>query len=299
MKRLLIIGCGDVLRRALPELTRRWRVFALVRRHDPALAALGVVQLLGDLDDARSLGRIAGLADAVIHSAPPPTSGDADPRTKQLLAALGKGKSLPRSLVYIGTTGVYGDCAGALIDETRALAPLSSRARRRVDAEQQLRTFARRTGCRLVLLRAPGIYAADRLPLDRIRSATPLIRAEEDAYTNHIHAEDLARACIAGLHRGKSLQAINVVDDSAIPMGDWFDQLADAFALPRSPRLTKAEAMARLSPVQRSFMGESRRIGNDRLKHELRLTLRFPTVAAGIAAAVKQVEQPEQILGAS
>lgn len=285
MKRLLIIGCGDVVRRALPALLQGWRVTALVRRRDPALAALGVGQLVGDLDDAASLARIAGIADAVLHSAPPPTQGAADPRTTRLLAALGRGKSLPRSLVYIGTTGVYGDCAGAAVDETRPLAPATARAQRRADAERQLRAFGRRSGCRVVLLRAPGIYAADRLPLERIRAGTPLIRAEEDAYTNHIHAEDLARACIAALRRGGPQRAVNVVDDSCLPMGEWFDLLADAFALPRSPRLSKVEAMARLSPVQRSFMGESRRIGNGRLKNELRLRLRYPTVEAGIAAA--------------
>jgi len=291
MKRLLIIGCGDVLRRALPHLIRHWRVYALVRQRDAALAALGVTQLLGNLDDRRSLDRLAGLADAVIHSAPPPNEGHRDPRTTRLLAALskgrGKGKSLPRSVVYIGTTGVYGDCAGASIDETRPLAPLSDRARRRVDAERQLRAFARRTGCRLAILRAPGIYAEDRLPLERLHKATPLIRAEEDAYTNHIHAEDLARACVAALTRGRHLQVANAVDDTDLKMGDWFDLLADTFALPRSPRLSKAEALAQLSPMQRSFMGESRRIGNRRLKDELRLRLRYPTVADGLAAALE------------
>ena len=291
MNRLLIIGCGDVLRRALPYLVRHWRVYALVRQRDTALATLGVTQLLGNLDDRRSLDRLAGVADAVIHSAPPPGEGHQDPRTARLLAALsqgrGKGKSLPRSVVYIGTTGVYGDCAGASIDETRPLAPLSDRARRRVDAEQRLRAFARRTGCHLAILRAPGIYAEDRLPLERLHKATPLVRDEEDAYTNHIHAEDLARACVAALHTGRHLQVANVVDDTDLKMGDWFDLLADTFALPRSPRLSKTEALAQLSPMQRSFMGESRRIGNRRLKNELRLRLRYPTVADGLAAALK------------
>ncbi|WP_459949722.1 NAD-dependent epimerase/dehydratase family protein [Denitratisoma sp. agr-D3] len=286
MRRLLIIGCGDVVRRALPSLLHHWRVIALVRQHDPVLAGLGVVQLVGDLDRGRSLDRLAGIADAVLHSAPPPATGEKDPRTTRLLAALGKGKSLPRSLVYIGTTGVYGDCDGAQIDETRPLAPLSDRARRRADAERQLRAFGRRSGCRVVLLRAPGIYAADRLPLQRLRAGTPLVRAEEDAYTNHIHADDLAAACVAALRHGAPQRAINVVDDSAIAMGEWFDLLADAFALPRAPRLDKAAAMAALSPMQRSFMGESRRIRNDRLKTELGLRLIHPTVTAGIAAAL-------------
>ena len=287
MKRLLIIGCGDVVRRALPALLQRWRVIALVRRRDPALTALGVAQILGDLDNAASLRRIAGVADAILHSAPPPNEGTTDPRTGRLLAALGKGKSLPRSLVYIGTTGVYGNCHGDRIDETRALAPQSDRARRRADAERRLRAFGRRSGCRVVLLRAPGIYAADRLPLERLRQGTPLLVAEDDSYTNHIHADDLARACVAALQRGHPQRAINVVDDTDLKMGEWFDLLADTFHLPRAPRLSRAEAWARLSPLQRSFMGESRRIGNGRLKNELRFRLHYPNVTDGIAAAMQ------------
>ncbi|HEX5392394.1 MAG TPA: SDR family oxidoreductase [Rhodocyclaceae bacterium] len=288
MKRLLIIGCGDVVRRALPTLLSHWRVLALVRRHDPALQALGIAQIVGDLDQPRSLGRLAGIADAVIHSAPPPGEGAADPRTARLLAVLGRAKSLPRSVVYIGTTGVYGDCGGDHIEETRPLAPRSARTRRRADAERRLREFGRRSGCRVTLLRAPGIYAPDRLPLDRLRQGTPVPLPEEDAYSNHIHADDLARACIAALRRGRPNRVINVVDDTELKMGDWFDKLADAFALPRPPRLPYAEMERHLTPMQRSFMGESRRIANRRLKTELHSRLHYPTVEDGIAAALKK-----------
>lgn len=286
MKRLLIIGCGDVIRRALPTLLRRWRVLALVRRHDPALKALGVTQIVGDLDRFRTLYRLRGLADAVIHSAPPPAEGTADPRTARLLAVLGQAKSLPRSMVYIGTTGIYGDCGGDRIDETRFPAPRSARTQRRADAEQRLRDFGRRTGCRVTLLRAPGIYADDRLPLERLRQGTPVPLAAEDAYSNHIHADDLAAACVAALERGLPNRAINVVDDTELKMGDWYDLLADSFLLPRPPRMPYGEVERHLTPMQRSFMGESRRIANCRLKNELRLRLRYPTVQEGIAAAI-------------
>ncbi len=287
MRRLLIVGCGDVVRRALPQLLRHWRVFALVRRHDPGLSALGVVQIVGDLDRRDSLRRIAGIADAIIHSAPPPSSGDDDPRTARLLATLQTGKSLPRSLIYIGTTGVYGDCAGAKCDETRPIAPRTDRARRRAAAEARLRRFGRHH-CRVVLLRAPGIYAADRLPLERVRQSLPLIRAEDDACTNHIHAEDLARSLTAALRSGRSNRTYNVVDDTDLKMGDWFDRLADTFGLPRAPRLAKDAAMAQLTPMQRSFMGESRRLDNRRLKQELGLRLDYPTIEEGIAAARRE-----------
>ena len=286
MRRLLIVGCGDVVRRALPVLTRRWRVFALVRSADPALSACGVTQIIGDLDQPATLLRLRGLAQAVLHSAPPPSEGAGDPRTKRLLATLGRSRSLPRSLTYISTTGVYGDCAGAAVPETRPLATKSARARRRVAAETLLRHTACRWGMRVSILRAPGIYAADRLPLERIRRGDPLLLPEEDSYTNHIHADDLARACIVALERGRANRAYHISDDSDIRMGDWFDKLADAFGLPRPPRVTRAEAQTRLSPMLLSFMNESRRLANTRMKRELKL--RYATVDDGILAALRK-----------
>jgi len=275
------------VRRALPILTRRWRVFALVREFDPALRAAGVQQVRGDLDRPATLRRLAGLAQAVLHSAPPPGNGGGDPRTQRLLAVLARSRSLSRRLVYIGTSGVYGDCGGARVAETQPQAAITARARRRVAAEQLLRRFGR-CGTRVSLLRAPGIYAADRLPLDRIRRADPVLPSAEDVYTNHIHAEDLAAACVAALERGGANRTYNICDDSVLAMGDWFDKLADAFDLPRPPRAPRVELAARLSPLLLSFMGESRRLDNARMKRELKLRLRYPTVDAGIAAALGQ-----------
>ena len=287
MRRLLIIGCGDVMRRALPQLVRRWRVMALVRSRDPALASLGVTQIEGDLDHPATLTRLSGISDAVIHSAPPPAQGTGDPRTRRLLALMQRGKSLPRRLVYISTTGVYGDCGGARVDETRALRAQSARAARRVDAERRLRRFGHRAGrrCRITILRAPGIYAGDRLPLERLQRGLPLMLPTEDSHTNHIHAEDLGRACIAALTRGGANRTYNINDDSALAMGDWFDLLADSFAMPRAPRLPREEVKRIVPAMQWSFMSESRRLDNTRMKRELRLRLRYPTVAAGISAA--------------
>jgi nucleoside-diphosphate-sugar epimerase len=276
-----------VVRRALPELIRHWRVYALVRERDAELASLGVTQIVGDLDRWASLRRLAGLAHAVLHSAPPPEQGDTDPRTRRLLAALRR-RSLPRRLVYISTSGVYGDCAGARVFETRCTHPQTGRARRRVAAESQLRRLGATSQCRVSILRAPGIYAAERLPLERLRRGTPVFAAGEDSYTNHIHAEDLGRACIAALAHGRANRTYNASDDSDLTMGDWFDKLADAFGLPRPPRLPRSEAQGVVSPALLSFMNESRRLDNARLKRELGLRLRYPTVDAGIAAALKE-----------
>lgn len=275
------MGCGDVVRRILPQLLQRWQVLALVRVRDPRLAALGVRQLKGDLDQPETLRRLAGVADAVIHSAPPPATGVTDMRTKHLLGVLRRGKSLPRHLVYVSTSGVYGDCQGAIVRESHALIPKSARAIRRVDAETQLRAFA----CRTSILRAPGIYAADRLPLERLRRGLPLFLPQQDSYTNHIHAADLGRACLAALNRGRSNRIYNVSDDSALLMGEWFDLLADSFALPRAPRLPRKVVQQSVSPLQWSFMCESRQLDNTRMKRELGLHLRYPTVITGIKEA--------------
>ena len=293
-----------MVRRALPQLTRHWRVYALVRRRDPALAKLGVTQLIGDLDRTDTLRRLRGIAQAVIHSAPPADNSNIDLRTRRLVAnlaaplpspsanSLQARRSLLQRLVYISTTGVYGDCGGKRIDETRKLLPLSARAQRRVDAEQTLRRFGTRSGCRVSILRAPGIYAADRLPLERLRKGSPLFDAKEDVFTNHINAEDLASACITALRFGRANRAYNACDDSDIRMGDWYDKLADNFGLPRAPRLPHDEAIKLLPPMQLSFMRESRRIGNARLKRELKLRLRYPTVDSGIAAARQHMGMP-------
>jgi nucleoside-diphosphate-sugar epimerase len=285
---MLIVGCGDVVRRVLPELLQSWQVLALVRARDPRLTALGVRQIEGDLDQSATLRRLAGIADAVIHSAPPPATGETDTRTTHLLSALHQAKSLPRRIVYISTSGVYGDSQGAVVSETSALsaqAKKSARAIRRIDAERRLRAFARRAnypGCCVSILRAPGIYAADRLPLERLRQGLPLFDPAEDSHTNHIHAVDLGRACLAALRRGRPNRTYNISDDSSLLMGEWFDLLADKFALPRAPRLPREAVEQQVSPLQWSFMRESRRLDNRRMKYELGLRLRYPTVATGI-----------------
>jgi nucleoside-diphosphate-sugar epimerase len=287
---LLIVGCGDIGLRVLRLVHPRWRVLALTSTpaRAPALRALGAVPLLGDLDRPATLGRLGGLADAVLHLAPPPAGGDDDPRTRSLLRALARGGRV-RRLVYASTSGVYGDCGGARFDETRAVNPGTDRARRRVDAEAQLRCFGRRSGACVTVLRIPGIYAADRPgghPRERLLRGTPVLAAADDVYTNHIHADDLARCCVAALHRGLRQRVVHASDDSEMRMGDYFDLAADLCGMPRPPRIDRAQAAVQLSPMLLSFMSESRRLDNGRLKRELRLRLHHPTVHTGLLAGL-------------
>ncbi len=284
--RLLIVGCGDVGLRLLKLLPDRWRVFALTSSAERvgALRAAGAVPLLGNLDDPSTLRRLAGLADTVLHLAPPARDGEVDLRTRHLLAALAP--KPPAALVYASTTGVYGDCGGALIDETRRLNPGTDRARRRVDAEACLRAFGRRHGTRVCLLRIPGIYAPDRpggTPRERLLRGTPVLQAQDAVYTNHLHADDLARATLATLWRGRPQRAYNTSDDGELKMGDYFDLAADLYGLPRPRRIPRDAAQSELPLMLLSFMGESRRLLNHRLKRELRVSLRYPTPREGLA----------------
>lgn len=265
----------------------RYRVYALSRspQQFAALRLLGIIPVRGDLDQPDTLAAIAGLAHDVVHFAPPPGRGAHDTRTAHLIAALAKGSSLPQQLVYISTSGVYGDCNGELVAETRPVRPQTDRARRRADAEGRLREWGARSGVRISILRVPGIYAADRLPLARLEKGTPALKPEEDSYVNHVHADDLARIVVAALHHAHPNRMYNAADDAPQKMGDYFDLVADRFGLPRPPRIARAEAARVIPESLLSFMNESRRLVNRRIKRELRLKLRYPTVEEGIAAA--------------
>ena len=298
-ERLLIVGCGDVGQRVLRNLASgpgagRVRVLALTS--SPAqmapLRAQGATPLLGNLDEVQSLRRLAGLATRVLHLAPPPGQGDKssgsgawwrDPRTLALARALRR-RSLPQVLVYGSTSGVYGDCGGALVTEARPVAPATPRAQRRVDAERAVRHLGR-AGVRTSILRIPGIYAPDRengTPEARLRRGTPVLAAPDDVHTNHIHADDLARACQAALWRGAAQRVYHASDDSDLKMGDYFDLAADLYGLPRPPRVPRSSAQDHLSLALLSFMGESRRLDNTRLHRELRVQLHYPTVREGL-----------------
>jgi nucleoside-diphosphate-sugar epimerase len=230
---------------------------------------------------------LAGLPHDILHLAPPPSQGSLDSRTSNLIRALRRSGSIPQRLVYISTSGVYGDCSGALVDEPRPLRPQSDRARRRADAERLLRAWGRESGVRVMILRVPGIYAADRLPIERIQAGTPALTQPEDAYTNHIHADDLTRIVHAALARGRPGRIYNAADGSWLKMGDYFDLVAKSFDLPPPPRVSRMEAETLVSETLMSFMRESRRLSNRRMKQELRVRLRYPNVAAGLAEAVR------------
>ena len=282
LPRLLILGCGDVGMRLLPLLRGRFRVFAVTSQ--PArcaqLRAAGAVPIVANLDEPASLRRLAGLAATVVHLAPPLSSGLLDRRTRNLAAILPE----HGRLVYVSTSGVDGDCGGAVVAETRPVAPANARAKRRVDAEQVLRGWGARRGASVAILRVPGIYAEDRLPLKRLREGTPALAAGDDVYTNHIHADDLARIIERAIWRGRPGRVYHASDDSELKMAEYFDAVADAFGLPRPPRLPREQLRQAVTPMLLSFMSESRRLDNTRIRRELGVRLRYRRVADALQA---------------
>jgi nucleoside-diphosphate-sugar epimerase len=268
-----MVGFGDIAHRTAALLPKGTEVRAVSRSN-------GV-----DLDRPDTLQALGGWADTVLHCAPPPASGSSDPRTANLLATLDAGGILPSRIVYIGTSGVYGDCEGALVDERRPVNPQTERAVRRVDAERQLLQWGERNASAIVILRAPGIYAADRLPVERLKQGKPALVDEEDVYTNHIHADDLAGIARAALEPGAPSGVYNASDDTHLKMGAWFDLCAERLGLPKPRRVTRKEAVQEMPATMLSFMNESRRLSNRKMKETLGVRLAYPTVFEGVPLA--------------
>ena len=286
--RILVVGCGDVGMRLLNQGLRhiKWLALTSTSQRQPELRAAGALPMVGDLDHAATLARLAGVAHRVVHLAPPASSGQSDARTRHLAQALAR-RSSPRQWIYASTTGVYGDCQGQWVDEARPVQPQTDRAMRRVDAENTLRWFGRmklgQTG--IGILRVPGIYAPNRVggtPRERLLRGSPILQPSSDVYTNHIHADDLARATWLALWRGRNTRTYNICDDSRWLMGDYFERAAELYGLPKPPRVSLAIAQTQLTPMQLSFMSESRRLHNHRMKQELRLKLHYPDVLRGL-----------------
>ena len=284
--RVLIVGCGDVGLRVAGLLKASSRLMALTSSSQrvKTLQHSGITPMLGDLDKPQTLRRLAGVATHVVHMAPPPLEGKTDPRTRALVLAL-RLRSLPSVLVYGSTTGVYGDCAGEWIDETRRLQPQTARAQRRVNAQDWVNFLGKSGYPRTQVLRIPGIYALDReggTPRERLLRGTPVLQAHDDVYTNHIHADDLARATVLAMLRGKPLRPLNICDQANMKMGDYMDSVAAMWELAKPPRISREQANLQLSPMVMSFLNESRRIHAGRMTQELRLRLKYPTVMDGL-----------------
>jgi nucleoside-diphosphate-sugar epimerase len=284
---MLIIGCGYMGRRVIERAADPSQITGLVRSAESAagIAALGARPLQGDLD-ADTLPVLPSRAAQVLYLAPPPADGTTDTRMAHFLAATARDGE-PARIVYVSTTGVYGDCGGAWVDERRPARPEADRARRRYDAEQQLRAWRERSGGELVILRVAGIYGPGKLPIARLKKGLPMVAEAEAPWTNRIHADDLATVLLAALARGRDGEAYNACDGHPGNMADYFNRVADLAGLPRPPVIAGEQAGEQLSAGLRSYLAESRRLSNRKMLEELGVTLRYPSLDEGLPACFK------------
>ncbi|HEY0720149.1 MAG TPA: SDR family oxidoreductase [Gammaproteobacteria bacterium] len=291
-KTIFIAGCGDIGQR----VARQWRlrglpVRALARSQASAerLRAHGIEPVSGDLDLPESLGNFALNGEAIYYFAPPAEDGEVDLRVTTFVAALEK-QALPEMIVYISTSGVYGDRHGAWVDEETSPHPQTARARRRLYVENTLRQWGKDHGVPVVILRVGGIYGPGRLPIERLRKGLPVLREAECGYTNRIHADDLARICVAAAEYGGADRIYNVSDGQNGTMTQYFKAVAARLGLPQPREISLGEAQQQLSPAMLSYLVESRRMRNTRMLAELAITLDYPDLASGLAALDPQRE---------
>lgn len=289
---VFIVGCGDIGRR----VAARWQAVPISGLVSSAasveqLQAAGIRPWQANLDDPATLKDLPLANVLVYYFAPPPATGTTDPRMGHFLAAIDPSR-LPTRIVYISTSGVYGDRGGELVNEDTPPNPQVDRARRRYDAEQQLRRFGLQHGIAVVILRVGGIYGPGRLPVKRLQDRVPIIHEHLAPSTNRIHAEDLAQICVAAARRGRADTVYNVSDGTNSNMTEYFNTVADFLKLPRPPAIDWEEAERTLSTGMLSYLKESRRMDNRRMLEELGIELQYPTLEAGLAAMAQETGQP-------
>jgi len=292
-EQLLIIGCGDIgCRTARLAIEKGWQVIGLVRSEKGVakLEQAGIRPLRANLLDSDSLAGLPIAGSRVLYAAPPPGGGFEDPKVRNFCEAIHPGNE-PTNLVYLSTSGVYGDCGDQLVTEKTPANPQTARARRRFDAECTVRQFAERHNLPGVILRVTGIYGPFRFALHRILEGHPLLREDEASFTNRIHADDLAQACMAALEKGRQGDIFNICDGQSSTMTHYFNAVADAFGLPRPPQVSKKEAQAVMNPLMLSYFQESRRMDNRHMLEQLGISLRYPTLEEGLAASVAEMRR--------
>jgi len=255
------------------------------------LSSFGIEPVMGNLDDRDSLAALPTAGKAVIYLAPPPGGGPFDSRMRNFCAAVGPEK-LPEKVVYISTSGVYGDCGGDWVTEETPVNPQTSRAQRRADAEQALQEWGREHGVSVAILRVTGIYGPGRLPLARIQQGHPVLSEDESPPTNRIHADDLAAVCLKALEKAEDGDIFNVSDGQPGTMTQYFNAVCDILNLPRLPQVGMEEAKKVMNPMMLSYLTETRRMDNRKMIEQLGVTLMYPDLESGLKNVAAQLDQP-------
>ena len=278
---IIIIGCGYIGQLLATQLLKKQIPVRGIVRSETSLAACAEKNIPCEIKNLdKTLVDIDLAEQRVIYLAPPSRSGKTDPRMYHFLKAVENHP--PEKIVLISTTGVYGDCDGAWIDETASLYPTADRAFRRVDAERQVQQYCNRHALPLVILRVAGIYGPGKIPLQRIKNCTPIVNQQDSPYTNRIHAHDLTSICEKALSNSEITGIYNVSDGHPGTMYDYFTGVASAMHMPAPPAISLKEAQHQLSEGMLSYMAESRRIDNKKLLRDFDLTLRYPTLKDGL-----------------
>jgi nucleoside-diphosphate-sugar epimerase len=288
--KILIIGCGDIGTRVARHYLRHGAaVTGLVRSEEAAerLRLLGIIPFTANLDQPQTLSDLDTAGSIIFFFAPPPGGGFVDSRSRNFCARLA---SLPRParIVYLSTTGVYGDCGDRMVDEETPATPLTSRGKRRLDAEETFRSLGASLGVPVVILRVTGIYGPGKLPYSQLQAGLPILREEESSVTNRIHAQDLSRICVAAAEKGEDGDIFNVSDGHPGTMTHYFNAVADALGLPRPPQISRDEAREVMPPLMLSYFSESRLIDNRKMLARLGITLLYPSLAEGLSAGLQE-----------
>ncbi|KRT73741.1 MAG: hypothetical protein XU12_C0007G0065 [Deltaproteobacteria bacterium CSP1-8] len=288
MNRVLIVGCGDIGRR----VARLWReegvpVCALARSSQSArrLEVLGITPVAGDLDEPESLAGLPTKGALAYYLAPPPGRGETDPRMRAFLECIPPGEE-PETIVYMSTTAVYGDLRGGWATEETPPSPSAARGMRRLDAENALLAWGRQGSVPVVILRVAGIYGPGRLPIEKVREGAPVLAGNDSPFSNRIHSEDLARVCVAAARRGTGGAVYNVSDGQPGTIAQYYCAVADLLGVPRPPTMTMAEARRVMSQAMLSYLSESKRVDNRKMREQLGVTLLHPTLETGLAASL-------------
>lgn len=228
-----------------------------------------------------TLGPDLRAASHVIFSIAPGTDGD--PALLHHRADLDAAPDL-QWLCYYSTVGVYGDFGGAWIDESAPLVPRNDRSDRRVLAERAWRDYAAQRGVPLTILRLAGIYGPGRSTFDKLRDGTARRVVKPGQVFNRIHVEDIGR--VTALAAAARLDGtFNLADDEPAPPQDLVTYAAAMLGVEPPPEV--AFDVAEMTPMQRSFYADNKRVSNAAIKAALGIELLYPNYRDGLAAIFK------------
>lgn len=283
-----IAGCGYIgerITRILRDSGANVRCMTRSIERGERLRSEGFDTQIVSLDDSTLMPTLDLAGHVIFYLVPPPGGGFSDPRARNFLNTL-EHSNAPLKIIYISATSVYSAKDGSVVTEESPTQPVSAMGKRRLDAENAFRDYGFRHGVPVVILRVSGIYGPGRLPLTQINQGQPLLRREESGPSNRIHADDLARICVAAAEKGEAGEIFNVSDGHPSSMTDYFNAVADALGMPRPPQVSLEEAHRVMSPLMLAYASESRIVDSSRMLQRLGVSLHYPSIEDGLKVSL-------------